>query len=77
MVAIKVETYHKLVIFAFCYRPPKNANNELIFEEIKSLTACREKILAEYVETSICQIETGKLNQSITTSIGNNQTGDL
>ena len=33
MVAIKGETYQKHVIFASCYRPPKNSNNELIFEE--------------------------------------------
>ena len=32
MVAIKVETYKKPVIFASCYRPPKNTNNELLFE---------------------------------------------
>ena len=35
IVAIKVKTYQKPVIFASCYRPPNNTNNELLFEEIK------------------------------------------
>ena len=39
MVASKVETYQKPVIFASSYRPPKNTNNELIFEEIKRLAS--------------------------------------
>ena len=43
MVAIKVETYQKPVIFASCYRPPKNTNNELIFEEIKRLASMHRK----------------------------------
>ena len=43
MVAIKGETYQKPVMFAYCYRPPKNTNNELIFEEIKWLTSMFRK----------------------------------
>ena len=43
MVVIKVETYQKPVIFASSYRPPKNTNNELIFEEIKRLASMRRK----------------------------------
>ena len=39
MVAIKVETYQKPVIFASCYRPPKNTNNELLLSEIMQLTS--------------------------------------
>ena len=39
MVAVKVEAYQKLVIFASCYRTPKNINNELLFEEIERLTS--------------------------------------
>ena len=33
MFAIKVGTYQKTVIFASCYRPPTNTNNEPHFEE--------------------------------------------
>ena len=43
MVVIKVETYQKPVIFASCYRPPKNTNNELFFEEIKRLASMHRK----------------------------------
>ena len=43
MVAMKVETYQKSVIFASCYRSPKNNNNELFFEEIKQLTSIQTK----------------------------------
>ena len=43
MVAIKVETYQKPVIFASCYRPPVNGNGELLFEEIKRLTSIQRK----------------------------------
>ena len=43
MVAIKVETYQKPVLFASCYRPPKSTNNELLFEEIKRLTSMQRK----------------------------------
>ena len=43
MVVIKVETYQKPVIFACCYRPPKNTNNKLIFEEIKRLASMHRK----------------------------------
>ena len=43
MVAIKVETYQKPVIFTYCYRPPKNTNNELLFEEIKRLASMHRK----------------------------------
>ena len=43
MVAIKVETYQKIVIFASCYRPPKSTNNELLFEEIKRLASMHRK----------------------------------
>ena len=45
MVAIKVEAYQKLVVFASCYRPPKNTNNELLFEEIERLTSMQMKNL--------------------------------
>ena len=43
MVATKVETHQKPVIFVSCYRPPKNTNNELLFEEIKWLTSMQRK----------------------------------
>ena len=43
MVAIKVETYQKPVLFASCYRPPKSTNNELLFEDIKRLTSMQRK----------------------------------
>ena len=43
IVSIKVETYQKPVIFASCYRPPKNNNIELFFEEIKRLTSMQRK----------------------------------
>ena len=43
MTATKVETYQKPVIFASCYRPPKNTNNELLFEEIKRLASMYRK----------------------------------
>ena len=45
MVAVKVEAYQKLVIFPSCYRPPKNTNNELLFEEIERLTSMQMKNL--------------------------------
>ena len=32
-----------IVIFASCYRPPKNTNNELLFEEIKRLASRHRK----------------------------------
>ena len=41
--SIKVETYQKPVIFASCYRPPKNTNNELLFTEIKRLASMHRK----------------------------------
>ena len=43
MTVIKVETYQKPVIFAFCYRPPKSTNNQVIFEEIKRLASMHRK----------------------------------
>ena len=43
MVVIKVETYQKPVIFASCYRPHNNTNNELNFEEIKRLASMHRK----------------------------------
>ena len=43
MVAIKLKTYQKLVMLASCYRPPKNTNNELLFEEIKRLNSMQRK----------------------------------
>ena len=43
MVVIKVEAYQKPVIFASCYRSPKNTKNELIFEEIKRLASMHRK----------------------------------
>ena len=43
MVAMKMETYQKSVMFVSCYRPPKNTNNELLFEEIKQLTSMWRK----------------------------------
>ena len=43
MLAIRMETYQKLVTFASCYRPHKNTNNELLFEEIKRLTNTQRK----------------------------------
>ena len=45
MVAIKVETHQKPAIFASCYRPPKNTNNEPIFEQIMRLASMHRKIL--------------------------------
>ena len=43
MIVTKVETYEKPVIFASCYRSPKNTNNKLLFEEIKRLTSMQKK----------------------------------
>ena len=43
MVAITVETNQKPVIFASCYRPPKNTKNEPLFGEIKQLTSIQRK----------------------------------
>ena len=45
MVAIKVETYQKPVIFASFYRSPKNTNNELLFEEVKQFVNMHRKNL--------------------------------
>ena len=45
MVAIKVETYQKPMIFASCYRSPKNTNNELLFEEVKLFVSMHRKNL--------------------------------
>lgn len=66
MVAIKEETYQKPVIFTSCYRRLKNNDKELLF---KNKTANQHKEKKSCLVTSICQIQDGKLDQSITTSI--------
>ena len=38
-------SYQKPAIFASCYRPPKNTNNEVLFEEIKQPTSMQRKNL--------------------------------